>query len=212
MQEAFNGMEAAERELVTQAEFARRIRRSKAAVTGYIKDGKLSGEAIVETSEGRRIDVTEATRQLAVRLDPVQRVAQPTVQPSAGAPAAAGNNAAAPVEQDEHALRLRRSKAELSEVQAARARAELMERNGEWLRGDEVTAAWTRGVGELLGQIEAGFEDMADALLKVPQGNRKAMIVALRQAFRGVRGKIAQQLRLDAEEEDATKPAEELAA
>src|SRR5690606_3975313 len=77
---------AAARERVSKAEFARRIGRSKAAVSGYIKDGKLSGAALVPSDRGEMIDVTEALAQLGRSLDPVQRVAQP---PRQGQPAGA---------------------------------------------------------------------------------------------------------------------------
>ncbi|TSD89080.1 hypothetical protein FFK22_008855 [Mycobacterium sp. KBS0706] len=177
--------DGAARRVVSKAEFSRMIGRSKAAVTGYVKDGKISGRALDHEDGVERIVVDEALRQLDLTLDPIQRAAQASAASAAAAIPPALNN-------DQQ--RLVRANAELKETQALRARAELLASNGTWVRTAEIQPAWSRRLVELMALIEAAFPDLADELLAVPTGDRKSVILALRRGFRSVRQKIADQM------------------
>lgn len=175
--------DGAVRRVVTKAEFSRMIGRSKAAVTGYVKEGKLTGGALDHEDGVEKIVVDEALRQLDMVLDPIQRAAQASTA-AATIPSAMSNDQ----------QRLVRANAEIKETQALRSRAELLASNGAWVRTAEIQPAWSRRLVELLSLIEAAFPDLADDLLAVPAGDRKGIILALRKGFRTVRQRVADRM------------------
>lgn len=175
--------DGAGRRVVSKAEFSRMIGRSKAAVTGYVKDRKLSGAALVDDEGVEKIDVDVALRQLDLTLDPIQRAAQAST-------AAAVQDL--PLNDDQR--RLVRANAEIKETQSLRARADLLASNGNWVHAGEVRSAWGRRLAELLMLIEAEFPTVVDALAKIPPGDRRAMTLELRKAFRQVRQRVADRM------------------
>jgi len=67
---------AAPSEIMTKSDFAAHISRHPAFVTRAIEQGKLAGAALVGEGRGTRINVAEALRQLRVKLDLGQQLAQ----------------------------------------------------------------------------------------------------------------------------------------
>ena len=70
-------------------------------------------------------------------------------------------------------------------------RLDLMAETGQWVRASEVKFTWQRGLAELLGRIEAGFQDMGDVMSAELGTDARATTVALRHAFRSLREKLA---------------------
>jgi len=69
-------VEASAPQLATKSEFAALVCRDPAFVSRAIKSGKLSGSALVGAGVHARIDVAEAMRQLGLKLDLSQQLAQ----------------------------------------------------------------------------------------------------------------------------------------
>ena len=71
-------------EILTKSDFAAHIARHPAFVTRAIESGKLSGAALVGEGRGTRIRVAEALRQLSIKLDLGQQLAQakPIISPA----------------------------------------------------------------------------------------------------------------------------------
>ena len=57
---------------MTKAELARRVNRSPGRISQWLREGKISGDAVVTTPGGERIDLDIAVAQLHSRLDPAQ--------------------------------------------------------------------------------------------------------------------------------------------
>ncbi len=60
--------------LETKSEFARRVGRTRQCVNGWIKAGKVDGDALVRQGTNVLVDVDKAQAQLALRLDAGQRL------------------------------------------------------------------------------------------------------------------------------------------
>lgn len=74
--EGSSGAASAAPRILTKSDFASYIKRDPAFVTRAIASGKLSGLALVGEGRGTRINVAEALRQLAIKLDLGQQLAQ----------------------------------------------------------------------------------------------------------------------------------------
>lgn len=183
-------------EPISKAEFARQRGVSRAAVTGYIASGKISGEALVVQDGREMIRPDLAEQQLNERLHAGQRLGA-LAAGAAGAPIGGGPIGLQVQNGDQ--LRYQRSAADLKEVAALRAKMEMLERNGSWVRSAEVQPAWSRRLSELLILIEAEFPDMADLVIKAArEGGRREVMVALRQGFRALRTKVAARMGAEA--------------
>jgi len=203
----------APRELVTKAEFARRVKRSPGRVSQWIGEGKISGPALVDDAGTQKIDLAVAVRQLGLSLDIGQQAAQPHPVPTTVVPlrvasstpslpgplgrAAADRPAPPPPappedsDEDSDQKRLRKAKADSAEHDAEEKRRARLAENGKWLRAEEARLGWMRSLGSMLTVLEAEFVNMAEVLAAVPRGDKRAMQLAIRAEFRKVRQKIA---------------------
>ncbi len=129
--------------IVSKSEYARMRGRSPAALSHWIREGKLTPPALIGSGRTARIDVKLADEQLATTLDIGQQLAQP-------APVAA-NGGGLPLDDQ---ARLRRAKVEREEIEARMARAREERELGRWLLAAEAEKAWRRELVDLL----AGFE------------------------------------------------------
>lgn len=170
------------RRTMRKSEFAEHIGVSKGRVSQYISEGKLAGPALVPGPKGDLVDVEEALRQLDMRLDPVQRTAQPTAS-------------VVPSSTDPDIARWNKARADGAETKSERDRAELLESNGTWLDAAKTRRTWSRDLAELMSLIESEFPTMAEALSRVSKGDVRAMVVALRQQTRAMRTRLAARFR-----------------
>jgi len=118
-------------ETVTKGEFADMLGRTPSAISNWIKDGKLSGAALEGQGRSARVVVPEALRQLGMKLDVRQQMAQarPVETGSAGPVHSSPPRGAVGDAQE----RLAAAKAEREELALHRERAEAHARNGHWL-------------------------------------------------------------------------------
>ncbi|MCA1973611.1 MAG: hypothetical protein LDL44_12300, partial [Caenispirillum sp.] len=107
--------------VVTKGEFAKLRGVAPSAVSNWLRDGKLFGDALVGTGPRARIRVAVAEAQLAATLDPGQQMGQGKVPLAAAAKA-----------EDESSLaRYQAAKAEREELRLAQEKAEAAAREGE---------------------------------------------------------------------------------
>lgn len=64
------------RTILRKGEYAKRKHRSRACVSGWIRDGKISAAALVGEGQAARIWVEQADADLAAALHPSQQWAQ----------------------------------------------------------------------------------------------------------------------------------------
>ncbi len=196
---------------VLKAEFARLTGRTPGRVSQWIAAGKIHGPALVRTKDGEKIDVAVALAQLGRNLDPSQQIGQavpllaaseqedePPVAPSPRAPAVASDDQ----------RRLLKAKADDAESRAKKGRIELLAQNGARARIAEIEPAWRRGIGELIGRIEAALPELAERL--AGESDPKAAIVAAKQWWRSFRAKLAGEAAARADSLPASAPASEL--
>lgn len=190
-------MDGSPRTLVTKSDLARRLDRSAARVSQWIKGGQLHGDALVPTPQGERIDLNVAMAQLRGVLDIAQQAAQaspilpleepanavrPNDQPAAG-------RQAAPVNEDQQ--RILASKATSAEIAAQRAHREEMAEIGQWVARSDVERIWMRGLTGLMSRIESEFLTMGTHIAAALGTDVRKTTIALRHSFHELRRKIA---------------------
>lgn len=194
--------------LVTQARFAEIVGRSGGRVSQWISEGRLGGEALVMTAEGRMIDSDIARQQLAGTLDVVQQAAL-------ARPILADDEA--PLERaeiDPDQRRMLKARADEAETRAQRSRLDLMAQSGQWIEAAAVDRTWRRGMADLLNRIEAEFPAVGEAIAAELHGDARSATVALRHAWRALRAKLAAEAaqRRDAPPASAERELEDAAA
>lgn len=187
-------------DVVSKAEFARRRNVSQPRVSQWLKEGKISGDAIVGEGRDARIRESIACQQLKVRLEPLQMTGNglstkldapppppaeplPLVQPAAApVPSPAGETI-----QDE-ILRLKRDALVRQESDALRDQAI---RNGKLTEAEEAARQAAKNTVQLLATFETKLADFATAIssaFKIPQRDVEHL---LRAEFRKVRADLA---------------------
>lgn len=164
---------ATDASILTKSEFAARHGRDPSVVSKWIARGLLSGAGL--TADGR-INVAEAERQLAARLDHSRsigklvaaRIAQPApvVRPAAAA-------ALSEMEQLKLDGERRKARREIEEEEA---------RRGRYVLADASDREQRREMMQFIGMIEQRLPDLVARL-----GGGKAEIVMARQWFRSLR-------------------------
>lgn len=195
-------------DIVSKSEFASRLGVTKSAVSMWLKNGKLTGEALVGEGRSAQVRVDVALRQLRERVDPVLSLhkglalpqapaaaAAPAEEPHAAAPAAlrpswpAGASAlpleAAAGPASDAAARLQLLKVEQAERDAQRDRERLAAEAGRYVDAAEARKAWTREASAFVGEIERWILGDVGELLAARLGCDRAEVKALlRQAWR----------------------------
>ncbi len=166
-------------DVVSKARFAELAGVGKSAVSNWIADGKLSGDALVGAGRGAMINVTVARQQLGRTLDPSQRLAQATVAGRRG-------TEAAQAAEDESA-RYQRARADLAEVEARRALQREQAEAGMYLLTADAKASWSRELAGLLQAIELWLPRVAEQLAGETGADHRRLTVGLRRAWRSFR-------------------------
>jgi len=215
-------------ETVTKGEFARMVGRAPSAISNWIADGKLSGAALDGDGRSARVVVPEALRQLGMKLDVRQQMAQARPVETGGfAPSAPIRSPTRGVVGDAQE-RLAAAKAEREELALIRERAEAKARDGAWLPTAEARAEFaavlhrTIQATEVWLQVEApqavlaalvpdDVETLAERLGTTPGTVRgvlaalgmdqRTLGVVLRDGYRDHRRQAAERAGAEAEEE-----------
>lgn len=206
-----------ESDLVSKAEFARRRNVSQPRVSQWLKEGKISGPAIVGEGREARIRESIACQQLKQKLEPMQmtgnglstRLDAPApgqaadVLPFAPPPAAAAPPAAmTPADSVEE--KIKAARLELLERQnREKARDEAI-RAGQLTDIEIATKATGREAARLIGMFEGALSNFATAIaaeFKLPQ---RDVLHQLRGEFRKFRADAAATARAAAEAVPAT--------
>lgn len=196
-------METQTADLLSKSQFAVHIGRSAARVSQLIKDGKISGAALVPTDKGERINVGVAMQQLADSLDISQQAAQahPIAPrgrdgelPLAGA-ASSATAPRAPAQVNDEVARIQSAKALTAEIAAQRAQREEKAQNGEWVERVAVEAKFNGALVSLMSRIESEYLTMGTSVAGDLGTEVRKTTIALRRAFRALRAKMAQEAR-----------------
>lgn len=141
-------------ETVTKGEFAQMVNRAPSAVSNWIAAGKLSGPALEGEGRSARIVVPEALRQLGMRLDVGQQLAQPR---PVGATASRAPSQFRPAVEDAQE-RLAAAKAEREELALERERAEAKARDGQWLPTTQARAEFASALHQVIRTTEVWLQ------------------------------------------------------
>jgi hypothetical protein len=205
-------------EILTKSDFAARISRHPAFVTRAIEQGKLSGAALIGEGRGTRIAVAEALRQLSIKLDLGQQLAQASpiiprslasaAPPLSAAPLFRGDDAAAAAGYPPSPAAAADAGVSLDELELERAdqvrlrnqklRAEIarIERDDAVAAGDLVSAvAIKRALAAQLAPLVNTFDELPAAIAK-PIADEfglsyPAVLIAVKTAIRHARSAFA---------------------
>jgi hypothetical protein len=194
---------------VSAAEFARLRGVHRSQVTRYVKDGKISGEALVPSGRGVKIRVRLAMAQLRERLDIGQQIgngidARTSLGPDEGRewagrePARSGGSlfagaGEAPMSREEPVSRdpsieeqIKRERLRTAQFANRKAAEEEEARKGRFMETDAAQARMTGLVSQTLQAFEGGLADMATAIgerFEIPQ---RDVLHVLKGEFRKV--------------------------
>jgi hypothetical protein len=167
----------ADDEIVTKRTFATLARVSPGRVSQWLREGKISGDALVGRGHRARIRVAVALEQLGKNLDVVQHL-------GANGRARTGNRAAvAPtIEEDIKAARL-----EQLALSNAKAAAEAAIRSGRYVLADDARQEMGRIAARLMAVFESSFTEFANAMLATPPATSRDALRTLRATWRPIR-------------------------
>lgn len=200
---------------VSAAEFARLRGVHRSQVTRYVKDGKISGEALVPSGRGVKIRVRLAMAQLRERLDIGQQIgngidARTSLGPDEGrewagraparseGPLFAGAGEASmsreePVSRDELVSRdpsieeqIKRERLRTAQFANRKAAEEEEARKGRFMETDAAQSRMTGLVSQTLQAFEGGLADMATAIGERFEIPQRDVLHVLKGEFRKV--------------------------
>lgn len=167
------------RTVVSKSDYARLHSRTPAAVSQWLKDGKISKEALIGEGRNAKIWVERADLDLQETLDTVQQSFRPAAA-NAGATDA------------EIARRHRLALAKRAEHEAAMARRREMAEAGKWVRADEAQAEWMRQLSKTFGQVEHWARNvLPKELAGLYRLKWQALAVDVRKSFHALRTEMA---------------------
>jgi len=186
-------------EVLSKNEFAARRGVHKSAVSHWIKDGRLYGDALVGTGRTAKINVAVAEAQLSRTLDLGQRLVH------AASPGATAEPKALAVNDD--AARYQKAKADAAEIEAERARRRMEEERGRYVLAEEARDAWSRELARRAERLERWVTDAAQDVAAAQAEaagplDHKGLTVVLRSSLRRFRASAA----ADARERHAAAP------
>jgi len=171
-------------EVVSKSEFARRLDVTHEAVSRWIAIRKLTEPAL--TADGK-VDVELAVAQLRERLEharsdtDLERALRVVDDDAAEAAAPPVNATAALIE------RQRAQRVEENDLRLRKLKRDELERAGQLVRVDSVTAAYGRSLGQLLAAADNWISDLAGEL-----GLSAEQLAAARASWRRFREREAQ--------------------
>lgn len=194
-------------DLISKSEFATLCNVSAGRVSQWIKEGKITGEAIVGAGQRARIRRSIAQAQLQSRLDTNQRFglnglstrlaptpSPTTIAPAAPQPALTLVDPANNIDDRIKAERLRQSEMtsrEMAEKEAAR--------RGLYVLASDVQKQMNTLGDQMMAQFNGAMNDLANALAAEFNLVPRDVLHALRTTYRAIRTKQAAALGREAE-------------
>jgi hypothetical protein len=149
--------------VLSKAEFAKHVGRSRSCISGWIKAGKISANALIGDGRNARIWVQRAKDDLARSLDPAQQVSQaaPIAFDATEMPLTADDGPnrgllpiAIPSERERDLARRAKADADKAEHDAEAARRRLAIDEGRYVLAEEAAAAWGREMSKHIADTE----------------------------------------------------------
>lgn len=153
--------------VLSKAEFAEHVGRSRSCISGWIKAGKISAEALIGEGRDAKIWVERAKADLAASLDPSQQAAQADpiiIAPIDPLPLAANESdrrhATTPFiaphlsERERDLARRAKADADKAEHDAEAARRKLALDEGRYVLAEEAAATWTREMSKHISDTD----------------------------------------------------------
>jgi hypothetical protein len=168
--------------VVTKKEFAGLAHVTAGRVSQWLKEGKISGEAIVGHGHRARICVAVAMEQLRRNLDPVQHLG------AAGRATVNGNGAAVPPVVEDQIKSARLQQLVLSNAAAA---AEAAAQSGRYVPAAGARQEMGRVAARLMAAFESSFMEFANALMASPPATSRDALRTLRSTWRSIRARQA---------------------
>lgn len=177
-------------DILTKSEFAQLRGVDKSAVSHWIRDGKLAGNALVGEGRAAKIRVAEAQRQLGGSLDLGQQLAQGK-RPTASSVAPDDEDAIPLAPADDHAARYQKAKADTAVLDAERARRRMAQEVGVYTATEAAKDAWSKELAQLIQAVDQWWPDVAELIQQLASDGKplepKRVTVALRRAWRQFR-------------------------
>ena len=167
-----------DRDVVSKSEFAKITGVSAPRISQWLRDGKISGGALVGRGHRARIRVAVAKEQLRRNLDPVQHLG------AQGRAQLDGNGAAVPSAVEDEIKAARLQQLALSNAKAA---AEEALRSGRYVRADAARQELGRVAARLMAAFESSFTEFANAIMAAPPATSRDALRTLRTAWRTIR-------------------------
>ena len=170
---------------MTKGRFAELVGRSPACVSGWIRDGKLHGNALVGEGRYALVNVDVAIQQLGPALDLGQQLAQPR-------PIIGGRMGADKPGSDQE--RLLKARADREELALQKERAEAAEADGRWMLTEAAMVEWSRQLAELVRATETWLvTEAAEECARAAAGGAgpKELGAILRRSYTGLRQRLA---------------------
>lgn len=209
-----NFMELA-RTVVTKGKFAALKGRTPQCVSNWIKDGKITGSALVGEGHRAQIWVERADADLARSLDPAQQAAQPNpvaatitgapTPPEPAQPAPDFNGslpALRPAAVDDEDLRRRRkADADRAEFDAEVVRRKLLAEEGRWIDAATAQKAWAGKLAKLTSETETFLSNLlARKIADETKSDWKLLAALMRDGYREFRLSVSTEAQAAAEE------------
>ena len=166
-------------EIVTKAEFARRLGIGRSAVGNMVRRGQLTAPALVERGGRVLVDETVARRQLRQRLDVDQRLRNGRL----GGDAEDG--------QGDTLDAIQRQKLTQLELANARDREAALARSGRYMLANDARQEMGKIAGALIAAMEGGLPELADAIAADIKAPQRDVLLALKGAWRALRARLA---------------------
>lgn len=185
---------------ITKGEFAKLVGRAPSAVSNWIAEGKLTGDALVGEGHRARINVEVALGQLGVTLDLSQQLAQRS--PILTAPrhgdgelplSMPGQVPASPVSRpSSDQERLLKAKADREELELRMAHAKAEEQAGRWMLTAEAREVWSQQLSAVLQAVETWLiTGAAPKVASIGGADPREVASELRSGFRELRQRMA---------------------
>jgi hypothetical protein len=166
----------------SKSEFARIAGVSAPRVSQWLKEGKISGDALVGRGHRARICVAVALEQLKRNLDVVQHLGAAGRAQLGGNGAAVAHTVEPTIEDSIKAERFRQLA-----LSNAKAAAEGALRSGRYVRADDARQELGRVASRLMAVFESSFTEFANVIMASPPATSRDALRTLRATWRAIR-------------------------